>query len=123
MGAKAGLGAISELCQPIFKSLLMRRFNGAKSNSHSRTKQPKTLRSPVTDVTCLSDSTSTTSARAANGRRIARCVSTFIIKSMDLFLQRLCQIAANVSFFYICGSLSLSPPFTSRHTANNKALG
>ncbi len=36
MGAKAGLGAISDLCQPIFKSLLMRRFNGAKSNSHSR---------------------------------------------------------------------------------------
>ena len=36
MDAKAGLGAISDLCQPIFKSLLMRRFNGAKSNSHSR---------------------------------------------------------------------------------------
>ena len=36
MGAEASLGAISELCQPIFKSLLMRRFNGAKSNSHSR---------------------------------------------------------------------------------------
>ena len=30
------LGANSELCQPIFEDLLMRRFNRAKSNAHSR---------------------------------------------------------------------------------------
>jgi len=30
------LGANSELCQPIFEDLLMRRFNRAESNAHSR---------------------------------------------------------------------------------------
>ncbi|PYU33498.1 MAG: hypothetical protein DMG31_08765, partial [Acidobacteria bacterium] len=55
--------------------------------------------------------------RAANGRRIARWVSTFMIKSMNLFAQRLCQIGANVSFFTY-EVPHRSPALTSRRKAN-----